>query len=301
LSAQEANKHPPIEGNPAASGFLFLLAALACFATLDTTTKTIVYTLPLVTAVWARCVFQALLTTAYVLPQRGRAVLQTVHLRAQLVRGALFTVVTYLAFSSLKFLPVAEFSAIAASAPLVVTLLAGTVLGERVSAARLLLVCGGLGGTLLIVRPSGSMFGWELLMPFALVLCNASFQLLTRRISMQDNPMTTHFYTVWISAIATTVLVVPLWEPVQGLHAWLTLGLIGTASATGHLLLINAFQRSQAVALMPFMYAQIGFGMLGGWLVFGQIPDGVAMIGITCIVVCGMLGGFLARWEIANR
>jgi drug/metabolite transporter (DMT)-like permease len=49
------------------------------------------------------------------------------------------------------------------------------------------------------------------------------------------------------------------------------------------------------------MYAQIGFGMLGGWLVFGQIPDGLAMIGIACIVVCGVLGGFLARWEIANR
>jgi drug/metabolite transporter (DMT)-like permease len=301
LSAQEPNKQSPIEANPAASGFLFLLAALACFATLDTTTKTIVYTLPLVTAVWARCVFQALLTTAYVLPQRGRAVLQTMHLRAQLVRGTLFTVVTYLAFSSLKFLPVAEFSAIAASAPLVVTLLAGTVLGERVSTARLLLVCGGLAGTLLIVRPSGSLFGWELLMPFALVFCNAAFQLLTRRISMHDNAMTTHFYTVWIAAIATTVLVIPLWEPVVGVHAWLMLGLIGTASAAGHLLLINAFQRSQAVALMPFMYAQIGFGMLGGWLVFGQVPDGVAMIGIACIVVCGVLGGFLARWEIANR
>ncbi len=289
------------KANPAASGFLFLLAALACFATLDTTTKTVVYTLPLVTAIWARCLIQALLTTAYVLPQRGRSVLNTVHLRAQWVRGALFTAVTFLAFSSLKFLHVAEFSAIAASAPLVVTLLAGTVLGERVSVARLLLVCGGLAGTLLIVRPTGSLLGWEMLMPFALVLCNAAFQLLTRRISMQDNPMTTHFYTVWIAAIATTLLVIPLWQPIQGLHAWLMLALIGTASAAGHLLMINAFQRSQAVALMPFMYAQIGFGMLGGWLVFGQIPDGLAMIGITCIVVCGTLGGFLARWEIANR
>ena len=287
--------------NPATSGFVFLLAALACFATLDTTTKTVVYTLPLVTAVWVRCMFQALLTTAYVLPQRGRNVLHTAHLRAQLVRGALFTGVTYLAFSCLKFLPLAEFSSIAASAPLVVTLLAGTVLGERVSLARLLLVAGGLAGTLLIVRPNGTLSGWDLLMPVALVLSNATYQLLTRRISLRDNPLTTHFYTVWIAAIATTLVAIPLWEPVTGLHNWLMLALIGTASATGHMLMIHAFQRTQAIALMPFMYAQIGFGMFGGWLVFGQIPDGLAMIGIACVVVCGVLGGMLARWEANAR
>lgn len=287
--------------NPATSGFVFLLAALACFATLDTTTKTVVYTLPLVTAVWVRCMFQALLTTAYVLPQRGRSVFHTAHWRAQLVRGGLFTGVTYLAFSCLKILPVAEFSAIAASAPLVVTLLAGTVLGERVSALRLALVCGGLAGALLVVRPSGSLSGWDLLMPLALVLSNATFQLLTRRISLRDNPMTTHFYTVWIAAIATTVVAIPLWEPVSGLHNWLVLCMIGTASAAGHLLMIHAFQRTQAMNLMPFMYAQMVFGMVGGWLVFGQVPDGIAMIGIACIGVCGVLGGLLARWEAGQR
>lgn len=260
-----------------------------------------VYTVPLVTAVWVRCMFQALLTTAYVLPQRGLGVLQTVHLRAQLVRGVLFSGVTYLAFSCLKFLPLAEFSSIAASAPLVVTLLAGTVLGERVSISRLLLVAGGLAGTLLIVRPNGTLSGWDLFMPVALVLSNATYQLLTRRISLRDNPLTTHFYTVWIAAIAATLVAIPLWEPVYGWHNWLILALMGTTSALGHMLMIHAFQRTQAIALMPFMYAQIGFGMFGGWLVFGHIPDGLAMIGIACVVVCGVLGGMLARWEANER
>ena len=86
--------------------------ALACFAVLDTFTKRVTAVVPVMMAIWVRYFFQALLTTAVVLPLKGLDVLKTDNPRQHITRGVLLTVVTGLAFSSLRFLPVGEFTAI---------------------------------------------------------------------------------------------------------------------------------------------------------------------------------------------
>jgi drug/metabolite transporter (DMT)-like permease len=65
------------------------ILATACFATLDTTTRYVSASVPLLMALWVRYAFQAVLTTAVVLPLRGRRVLHTAHPRFQLLRGVL--------------------------------------------------------------------------------------------------------------------------------------------------------------------------------------------------------------------
>ena len=70
---------------------------MACFAVLDTTTKRVTTVVPVLMAIWARYFFQALLTTAVVLPLKGLDVLKTQNPRQQITRGVLLTVVTGLA------------------------------------------------------------------------------------------------------------------------------------------------------------------------------------------------------------
>ena len=101
-----------------------VIAAVACFALLDTTTKRVTAEVPLLMAVWARNFFQALFTSALVLPKQGLSVLKTDRLGMQITRGLLMITVTMLAFSSLSVMPVGEFTAIAMTTPLLVTLLA---------------------------------------------------------------------------------------------------------------------------------------------------------------------------------
>ena len=72
------------------------------------------------------------------------------------------------------------------------------------------------------------------------------------------------------------------------------MGLMGTV---GHFMLILAYQRASAAILTPYLYGQIGFAMLGGWLVFSHIPDKWSLVGIAMIAVCGAVGAWLTARE----
>jgi drug/metabolite transporter (DMT)-like permease len=274
---------------------------VACFAVLDTTTKRVTAEVPLVMAIWARYFFQAVFTTAWVLPKKGLAVLETHNLGMQLTRGVLLIVVTALAFASLQVMPVGEFTAVVMTTPLLVTLLAARLLGEHVSVLRMVLVAGGFVGTAIIVRPSGDSMNWWLLLPLALVIANAAFQLLTSKMTRTETTMTTQFYTSWVGAILSTIPLFWYWTTIANPALWFGLLLMGVAGAVGHILMIMSFERSPAATLMPYMYLQIGFAMLGGWIMFNHIPDHMSLIGIGLIAVCGTAGGLLTMYESRVR
>jgi len=282
-------------------GIGLLLLAVMCFATLDTTSKRVTSVVPLMMALWGRYFFQAILTTAVVLPMRGWGVLKTQNPRQQITRGVLLVSVTGLAFSSLKFMPVGEFTAIVMTVPLLVTLLAARMLGEHVSARRVLLVCGGFVGTLIIVRPGTQVFGWPLLIPLALVLVNAAFQLLTSKMARTEDALTTQFYTTWVGTVLTSIPLFWVWTPITDTQVLLELVLMGLSGCVGHFLLILAFERSPAGTLMPYMYAQIGFAMLGDWWVFQHVPDQWSMLGIGLITLSGIAGGLLTIYETRQK
>jgi drug/metabolite transporter (DMT)-like permease len=138
------------------AGIGLVVVAVACFATLDTATKVSTIGVPILMGLWFRYAFQAVATTLVLLPRYGTAVLRTEHPRFQLLRGALLLASSTLAFLSLRYMPLAEFTSIVLIAPLVVTLLAATALKEEVSRLRWALVAGGFAGTLVILRPGGT-------------------------------------------------------------------------------------------------------------------------------------------------
>ena len=270
---------------------------MVCFAVLDTTTKWVSLGVPLMMAMGFRYLFQAVVTTAVLWPQRGRVLLHTKHPGLHLLRGLLLLSISLLAFLSLKHMPVGEFTAIILMTPLVVTLLAARMLGETVPTVRKLLVAGGFVGTLIIVRPGGSDFAWTLLFPVGTVCANAAFQLLTSRMTRTEDSMTMHFYTNWVGA-ALPVLVLPwVWMDIKEPTLWAGLLLMAAMGTVGHFLFILAFKRAPAATLMPYMYVQIGFAMLAGWLLFSHVPDHWSLLGMGLIAVCGAAGALLTRHE----
>ena len=114
----------------AVAGIALAVTACACFSALDTTTKGVSAVAPLLMALWFRYAFQAVATTCVVLPLRGMAVLRTRNPMFQLLRGVLLLTSSFLAFASLRYMPVGEFTALVMLAPLAITLLAATVLKE---------------------------------------------------------------------------------------------------------------------------------------------------------------------------
>jgi len=284
-------------GHRALAGIALVIAAVACFATLDTTTKYISLGVPVLMALWFRYLFQAVATAAAVLPTRGLAVLRTAHPRFQCLRGVLLLLTSLFAFFSLKYMPVGEFTAIVMITPLVITLLAATQLNERVSPLRWTLVVGGFAGTMIIIRPGSDDFSWTLLLPLGLVASNAWFQVLTSKLARTEDPMTMHLYTGWVGALLSSLALPFVWTTLESWTLWAGLCLMGLMGTVGHFLLILAYQRAPAATLTPYLYAQIGFAMLGGWLVFAHVPDRWSLAGIALVAVCGAAGAWLTVRE----
>ena len=284
-------RHAPNSHNSLV-GIGLLLGSVACFATLDTTTKYVSTGVPLLMALWFRYTFQAVATTLVILPMRGLRVLKTSHPRYQLLRGLLLMGSTSLAFFSLKHTPVAEFTAIVMLTPLLITVLAAWKLRERISVLRWLLVVGGFTGTLIIIRPSSDDFNWALLLPLALVGISAWFQILTSKMARTEDPVTMHLYTGWVGTVAASLVLPFVWTRIESPAFWAAMVLVGLAGSVGHFLLILAYQRAPAAVLTPYLYGQIGFAMLGGWLVFSQIPYFWSLIGIAMSAICGGLGAW---------
>ena len=281
----------------ALAGIALTVAATACFAVLDTTTKYVSASVPLLMALWFRYAFQAVATTAVVLPLRGLSVLRTAHPKFHLLRGLLLLSASVFAFFSLRYMPVGEFTAIVMIVPLVITLLAATTLGERVSALRWSLVVGGFVGTLMIIRPWHDNFDWVSLLPIGVVLCSSGFQVLTSQLAKTEDPVTMHLYTGWVGTLLASLTLPFVWVALPTWSLWGWLVVMGCAASIGHFMLIVAYKRTRASTLTPYLYAQVGFAMLGGWLIFSHVPDRWALLGIATIALCGALGAWLAVRE----
>ena len=282
----------------ALAGIAMAVLATLFFALTDSASKFVALAaVPALMALWVRYIIQALATTLVVVPLGGWAVMRTRRPLFHLLRGLLLITSSMLVFFSLKFMPVGEFTAIMLTTPLVITLVAGVFLREQVSPLRWLLVAGGFVGTLVIIRPTGEAFSPALLLPLAHVAANCVFQILTSRMARTENPLTLNFYTAWVGALAVTPLLPLVWQAQVPALLWAVMAAMGVFGAIGHFLLIVAYQRAPVATLTPYLYAQIGFAMLCGWLVFAHVPDGWAVLGMALIAACGVAGAWLTLAE----
>jgi drug/metabolite transporter (DMT)-like permease len=285
------------QASRAGLGIAFLVIAMACFAVLDTTVKYVGAFVSILVAVWFRYAFQAIAVSAVMLPLRGRSLWRTAHPRFQVLRGVLLLTVSALSFLSVQFMPVGEFTAFVMTTPLVVTLFAALFLKERVAPLRWVLVGGGFLGALLVVRPGGAVVGWASLMPLTMVITYAWFQILTSRMARTEDPMTLHFYTGWVGALVSSAVLPLVWQAIPDARTLALLCLVGLMGTVGHFLLILAFARAPASTLTPFLYSQIAFAMVCGWLVFDHVPGVLELTGIALIVVCGLSASVLTARE----
>ena len=135
------------------------------------------------------------------------------------------------------------------------------------------------------------------LLPLALVGCNSWFQVLTSKLARTEDPMTMHLYSGWVGALIASLALPFVWTQLTSGWLWLALCFMGVMATVGHFLLILGYQRAPASTLTPYLYAQIAFAMIGGWLVFSHVPDGWALIGMGMIAVCGAIGAWLTVRE----
>jgi drug/metabolite transporter (DMT)-like permease len=136
-----------------------------------------------------------------------------------------------------------------------------------------------------------------MLLPLAMVGTYSAFQILTSKMVKTEDAVTMHFYTGWVGTLLASLALPFVWRLPQTAGQWAGLLLMGTMGTIGHFLLILAYRRTSAATITPLLYVQIGFALLGGWLVFSHVPDGWSLIGILMIASCGAAAAWLAVRE----
>jgi drug/metabolite transporter (DMT)-like permease len=270
-------------------GIVLMIAAVSTFTCLDTTSKYLAQHYPIPAIVWARYVVHMVLMAVVLGPRMGSGLLRTTNLRLQLVRGVLLAVSSLVFLSALKMMPLAEAAAIAFMTPIIIAVLAGPVLSERVERRTWIALAGGFVGVLLIVRPGGGLFTPSAVLPLASAFMMALYQMMTSKLAGRDAALTTLFYPAIIGSVLVPI-VFPheLMLPVGSLHAGLFV-LIGVLGGLGHFLLIRAHDYAPSSMLSPFMYAQLITALVLGWIVFRQLPDALAFTGMATIAASGLL------------
>jgi drug/metabolite transporter (DMT)-like permease len=238
--------------------------------------------------VWARYFFHVLVVFPIVWMKAGPGFWRTRRPALQIARSAMLLVATLAFFTALRYLPLAEASAISFLAPMFVILLSGPMLGEKVAPARWVAVGIGFAGTLLITRPGSAAFHPATLLMLVMAAGNALYQILTRKLSA-DSIYTTLFYTGIAGAVGCS-MALPLLpsHPLPGAGDTVLFVLLGVFAGLGHWSMITALQTTQASRLTPFTYLQMAWPLSFGWLLFGQFPDAISIAGMAVIVAAGV-------------
>ena len=172
-----------MEDHPLRRALPLVLAAGMCFSTLDATAKWLVQDHTLFIVVWARYAGQMLVATPIAWHRGGRGFWRTKHLRLQLVRSLFLVTATACFFGGLRFLPLAEGTAISFMAPMFAIMLSQAVLGEKPTRARWLAAIGGFAGIIILVRPGSAVCHPATVLLLGAAISNALYQLLTRRLT----------------------------------------------------------------------------------------------------------------------
>jgi len=266
----------------------FILLAGLCFSTLDATAKFLVQEHTLFLVVWARYAGQMVVTTPIAWHRGGAGFWRTRHLRMQLARSLFLVIATLSFFGALRFLPLAEGTAVSFLAPMFALLLALPVLGERPTRARWLSALGGFAGILLLVRPGSAVFHPATALLVLAAVSNALYQLLTRKLP-HDTPHTTLFYSALVGTVLLSAALPFAETPTNiGLRDGVLLLSLGLFAGLGHWALITAFLRAPATLVAPFTYVHMIWATLYGLLVFGQLPDALSALGMAVIVASGI-------------
>ncbi|QIE57117.1 DMT family transporter [Pikeienuella piscinae] len=275
-------------------GVLLMLGFCALAPMGDSMAKLLGATIPLLQLLLVRFAIQAALLAPLVLAGGGMRLSNRV-LRLSALRTALHISGIGAMFASLRFLPLADAVAIAFVMPFILLLLGRFFLDEEVGPRRLSACAVGFLGTMLVVQPSFTEVGAPALLPLVVAVVFALFMLVTRRIAKEADPLALQF----VSGLMASGVLALAWAVLGGLHpdldvVWpagrevallVAIGVLGTVA---HLLMTWSLRFAPSATLAPMQYLEIPFATLIGWLVFRDLPDGLAALGIAVTVGAGL-------------
>ncbi len=273
----------------AARGIAIMVATMAVFAVQDGVSKHLAERYSPVFVTMIRYWFFALFVVALSARRAGgvRAAARTARPVLQWARGALLALEIVVMITGFALLGLVESHAVFAVYSLIVTALAGPVLGEKVGWRRWAAIAVGFLGVLIVLRPGLRVFDPLALIPLLAAAMFGLYHLLTRLANTADSAATSFFYTGVGGAVTMTLIGPFFWTPMVGWD-WGWMAVLCVTGMTGHYMLIKALEAAEASVIQPFTYLQLVFGSAVGVIAFGETVDAPIALGACLIVAAGL-------------
>ncbi len=280
---------------------LLMLGATLCFAALDATSKHLSKTYPIPMMVWGRYTFHCLMMVIFLAPSMRLQLVATSRPIAQITRALLLVGTTGFSMVGFSMMPLAESTAFLFITPLVVVILSHWLLKESITAGHWLAVVAGFCGALLIARPGGALSLHGIFWMSLAAACYAFYQVQTRQLSPTENTVTMLFYTALVGTVSMTLAAPLYWGgPMPDWIDAVLIASLGIYGGTGHLMLTRAFRYAAASFLSPFLYAQLIWAMVLGWLFYDHLPDLISIAGMAVIAASSLSIALSERFRQAN-
>lgn len=271
-------------------GIIAMCLSMVTFIVNDAMVKLASERLPMDQIVFIRGIFASLILLAWL--SIGQPwVLRFIRHRGMVRvgwRSVLDALSTFTYLWALFHLPLPNISAINLSSPLMVTVLAIFFLGEKVAWRRWSAIIVGLIGVMMIVQPSSDAFTWFSVVAVAATVLGAVRDVMTRRIAHEIPSILVTFATaVVVAAVAGISVAATGWTPVAVSDLLLLAGasvfLIG-----GYHFIIVAMRVAETSIVSPFRYTAILWAIFLGYVLWGDVPNRLALAGIVVLVASGL-------------
>ncbi|MBT8458495.1 MAG: DMT family transporter, partial [Boseongicola sp.] len=249
-----------------AQGILLIILTMFLFSVLDAMAKEVAHRTDTVMAIWARYTGQTVAVSLLLAPRFKKA-LKTSYPKLQLLRSVLLLIATTCFFFGFVTIGLANAAAIMSLNPVLITLGAALILGERFGPRRAVGVGVALIGALIIIRPGTEVFSVAALLPLGAAIAYSGYALATRFVGRDEDAWTSLFYTAAFGTLVLSVVVPFFWVRPDPLAACLML-MLGGIGALAHFCLIRAYMAAEASAIAPFSYAGLIFAMFWGMIIF---------------------------------
>ncbi len=266
----------------------FMLIASGFFTVMELLAKQLIAfeNMSPIQVLWVRAVITVAIVPV-IFRTSPRALVRTRHFGKQAARSLCLVIAGLAFFFSLYRVPLADAVTIVFVWPMFATAIAAVLLRETVGIRRWSACAVGFIGALLIIQPGMEGRHWMYFLPLIDAVMSAVYVILTRMVGRDDSWATSLFYSVAAMALLGTFALPWVWQW-PTLDQWLLLLGISAIGIAAHLFHIRAFSIGEASLLAPLSYTHILFTTVAAFIVFGTLPDEIAMIGVVLIVGAGL-------------
>ncbi|MEM9197766.1 MAG: DMT family transporter [Pseudomonadota bacterium] len=270
-------------------GIFLALAAFAGFCGIDVSAKWLAEAgMPITQIVFVRYLVHLALVVAVAAPTLGLGFLRANRPRDVALRGVFLLIGTALNFWAVRHLPLTVTSAIFFTSPLFVCLLSIPLLGERIGSRRWTAIIVGFLGVLIVIRPWSADAHWAMFLSLGATLGGALYLVYTRKLAGADSAATQQFYAALLCTLVAAPLATLDWSWPADRAGWSAFALIGVFGWAGHQLVTVAHRYAPASTLAPFVYSQIVYMTVAGWVLFGDAPDIWVGLGAAVVMASGL-------------